>query len=98
VFSETTVNGSPARNRLSSLSASTMTIMPELHVSTSQPGKRRAFTGDDSNRLAVPGQEDEHGGRRRKRTRLSHPGVVRLHYTFKDETSLCEGCSEFRMQ
>jgi hypothetical protein len=26
----------------------------------------------------------------RKRKRSTHPGVIKLHYTFKDQTSLCE--------
>ncbi len=88
-FSETALNNAHARDRLSSISAA-MTITPDSHENLA---KRRTYTGDGSDRLMVPGQEDgfeiQGSHARRRKPRYSHPGVVRLHYTFKDESSLC---------
>ena len=59
------------------LSPTTMTTSPLEGGPAS--GSRRSIESSDPVRPA-----------QRKRKRPTHPGVIKLHYTFKDQTSLCE--------
>jgi 3-phosphoinositide dependent protein kinase-1 len=66
-------------NGMASLSSSQSTI-------TYSPTETIARRSGESERQEVLGKPPV----ARKRKRASHPGVIKLHYTFKDHTSLCE--------
>lgn len=83
------------------MSSSQTTIVPPLHHGPASPISRiRSASAAPPANGARQGQatyEDSHssGGsgsgaprKQKKRPRSAHPGVVRLHYTFKDDTSL----------
>lgn len=57
---------------------------PSTVISTS-PSEATTVAGRTSSEIPDSGRPMP-----RKRKRASHPGVIKLHYTFKDHTSLCE--------
>jgi hypothetical protein len=59
-------------------------------VSTS-PSEATVIAGRGSSELPDSGRP-----MLRKRKRASHPGVIKLHYTFKDHTSLCQFVQRYR--